>query len=184
MLSENAFRGQPVLHGETIRLETPGPQHLDGAMSALADPELLRLTGSHATFTRDQVAAFMETVVRQDDRADWAIVRAGDGGYLGDVVLNQFEPADESANFRIGIGGAANRGCGYGSQATRLVLDYAFGTVGLHRVGLEVYSFNPRAQHVYAKCGFRVEGRRRDALRWDGQWYDAIVMGVLATDSR
>ena len=82
------------------------------------------------------------------------------------------------------MSGTANRGRGYGTQATRLVLGYAFETVGLHRVSLEVYSFNPRAQHVYETCGFRVEGRQREALRWDGEWHDAIVMGILATDPR
>jgi len=43
-----------------------------------------------------------------------------------------------------------------------------------------VYAFNPRAQRAYEKAGFVVEGRRREALRWDGEWVDAIVMSVLA----
>ncbi|NJC21624.1 RimJ/RimL family protein N-acetyltransferase [Arthrobacter pigmenti] len=61
---------------------------------------------------------------------------------------------------------------------------HAFDVVGVHRIGLEVYAFNPRAQRVYEKCGFRMEGRRRDALYWDGEWIDAIMMGLLAADPR
>lgn len=184
MLSDDAFRGQPVLHGETIRLEPVGPQHVAAAVAALDDAEVTRLTGSHATFTADQVEAHLRAMMARDDRADWSIVRTADDRYVGEAVLNQFDPDNESANFRIWVGWPENRQRGYGTQATRLVVGYAFDTVGLHRVDLEVYSFNPRAQHVYEKAGFRVEGRKRDALRWDGQWYDAIVMSILATDPR
>ena len=56
--------------------------------------------------------------------------------------------------------------------------------VGLHRLELQVYAFNPRAQRAYEKCGFRVEGRRRDALLWDGERVDVLDMGILRTDPR
>ena len=75
-------------------------------------------------------------------------------------------------------------GRGFGTEITRLVLGYAFDAVGLHRVELEVYAFNPRAQRVYEKCGFRVEGRRREALLWDGERVDVLDMGILRTDPR
>jgi RimJ/RimL family protein N-acetyltransferase len=75
------------------------------------------------------------------------------------------------------------QGRGLGSQATRLILDHAF-AIGLHRVSLEVYAFNPRARHVYETAGFVYEGTRRDALLWDGEWTDAVVMSVLETDPR
>jgi RimJ/RimL family protein N-acetyltransferase len=54
--------------------------------------------------------------------------------------------------------------------------------VGLHRVELQVYDFNPRARHVYGKLGFAHEGTMRDALRWDGQWVDCHLMAMLASD--
>jgi RimJ/RimL family protein N-acetyltransferase len=71
---------------------------------------------------------------------------------------------------------------GLGGEAVRLVLAHAFGTVGLHRVELEVYAFNPRAQSVYERAGFVREGVRRDALYWDGEYTDAITMAILAHD--
>uniref|UniRef100_UPI0028126253 GNAT family N-acetyltransferase n=1 Tax=Arthrobacter sp. TaxID=1667 RepID=UPI0028126253 len=73
---------------------------------------------------------------------------------------------------------------GYGTEATRAVVAHAFDVMGVHRISLEVYAFNPRAQRVYEKCGFRVEGRLRDALLWNGEWIDAVVMGMLSTDPR
>jgi RimJ/RimL family protein N-acetyltransferase len=63
-----------------------------------------------------------------------------------------------------------------------MITGYGFEVLGLHRIDLEVYSFNPRARHVYEKVGFVAEGVLRDALRWDGHWVDATVMSVLAPE--
>ena len=65
------------------------------------------------------------------------------------------------------------------TEATRLVLGHAFEELGLHRVSLEVFAFNPRAQRAYEKVGFVTEGVRRDALRFDGEWVDSVLMSVL-----
>ena len=54
--------------------------------------------------------------------------------------------------------------------------------MGLHRVSLEVYAHNPRAQRAYEKAGFVVEGRMRDALLLDGRRIDAIIMAALAPE--
>jgi RimJ/RimL family protein N-acetyltransferase len=63
-----------------------------------------------------------------------------------------------------------------------LVVGYGFEELGLHRISLEVYSFNPRARHVYDKVGFVAEGVLRDALRWGDGWVDATLMSILAPD--
>jgi RimJ/RimL family protein N-acetyltransferase len=75
-------------------------------------------------------------------------------------------------------------GRGYGTEAMTVVLDHAFAEIGLHRVQLDVYAFNPRALRSYEKAGFVVEGRQRDTLFWDGEWTDSILMSVLHTDPR
>jgi RimJ/RimL family protein N-acetyltransferase len=72
----------------------------------------------------------------------------------------------------------------HGTEITRLVVDYALGTCGLHRVSLGVYDFNSRAQQVYEKCGFKLEGRQRHALRWEGQWHDELRMAILSSGPR
>lgn len=70
--------------------------------------------------------------------------------------------------------------CGYGRQATRLVLRHAFQSLGLHRVDLRVLDFHERAIHLDLRCGFVTEGRERDSCRMDERWYDDIVIGILA----
>lgn len=59
------------------------------------------------------------------DRADWAAIRSTDGAFLGEAVLNKFDPVNESANCRIWLAGPDLFGRGYGTEITRLVVDYA-----------------------------------------------------------
>ena len=156
-----------------------GPEHFDGEWAVLHDEESLRLTGTQRTFTEDQVRAWLATVRRADDRADWAILH--DSAFIGEVVLNDLDEDNRSVNFRIVLASHAY-GKGFGTEATRLAVRYAFDDAGLHRVHLEVFVHNPRARRVYEKCGFRVEGKHRDALWWGGEWHDTFSMAILSTD--
>ena len=79
----------------------------------------------------------------------------------------------------IGIG---ERDCwdkGYGTDAMRIMLRYAFTELNLQRVSLNVFQYNPRAIRSYEKAGFSFEGRERGVLHRDGQHYDLIYMGIL-----
>jgi diamine N-acetyltransferase len=68
---------------------------------------------------------------------------------------------------------------GYGTEATRLMVRYAFDTLNLNRVWLHVYEDNEHALHVYPKVGFRIEGRLRQSFFRDGRYWDTLVMAVL-----
>lgn len=136
------------------------------------------MTGTHRTFTIEQIEAWIDGVTADPTRID--LVVEVDGRYVGDLALTEINPDNLSAAFRIAL---VEPGKGYGTQAIRMVLARAFGELQLHRVSLEVYEYNERAIAVYRKCGFVEEGRMRDALRWDGRWYDALLMSVLSTDS-
>src|SRR4029077_15899230 len=69
-----------------------------------------------------------------------------------------------------------------GTEATQLMLDHAFGTLGLHRIALTVFEFNERAIRAYRKCGFVIEGRSRESIWRDGRWWDEIGMSVLSNE--
>jgi RimJ/RimL family protein N-acetyltransferase len=180
VLAPDLFRDQPVQLGERVRLEPLTEAVLDDYLVMLADPELGRLTGSQTTHEPAEVKAWLASRADQADRVDWAAIRISDGAFLGEAVLNSYDPANASCNFRIALT-PAHLDRGYGTEITRLTLDHGF-AAGLHRISLTVFAFNPRAKRVYEKCGFVVEGRSRDVLWWDGAWHDEYVMGVLATD--
>jgi RimJ/RimL family protein N-acetyltransferase len=73
-------------------------------------------------------------------------------------------------------------GKGYGSEAMRLMLDYGFGILNLHRIELDVFAFNERAIRAYEKLGFQKEGIKRDCLFYEYEYHDAIIMSILADE--
>jgi RimJ/RimL family protein N-acetyltransferase len=71
---------------------------------------------------------------------------------------------------------------GYGEEALRLLMDYAFNLLNLNNLMLNVYAFNSRAINCYKKIGFKEVGRRRQARRIQGKSYDIIYMDILAEE--
>ncbi|MBL8348661.1 MAG: GNAT family N-acetyltransferase [Rubrivivax sp.] len=175
---------RPVLHGHGVTLRPVHPGDAEALLAATLDPENMRLTGTHAMFTIEQVRRHYESVANAQDRFDFAITRSDDpqSRWLGEAVLRNVDRENRSAGFRISLAGQAHYGQGLGSAAIGLLLDFAFGPLALHRVELEVYDFDPRARHVYEKLGFVVEGLRRDALWWEGAWHDAVSMALLESE--
>ncbi len=101
---------------------------------------------------------------------------------IGNAGLLELDHQHGVAEFGILIGEKDCWDQGYGTEATRLVLDYAFIVLGLHNVMLSVYDFNYRGVRAYEKAGFKVIGRRRQALRLGHKRHDVIFMDALATE--
>lgn len=98
---------------------------------------------------------------------------------IGVVSLILIDYKNRNAECIIDIGEKEYWGKGYGSEGLKLLLDYAFYEMNLHRVSLKVFSFNDRAIHLYKKIGFQQEGMIRECLFREGKWYDIIQMGIL-----
>lgn len=177
---------KPVLVGTLVTLRPYREQDLPHVLEALADRDVRRLTGSVHT-TRDakdavddvdRIREWYAGLADRDDRLDLMIADRATGTWVGEGVLNDWDPGNESCNFRILIG-PRGQDRGLGTEATRLVLDHTFTHLPLHRISLGVYAFNPRAQRVYEKAGFVVEGREREALRYDDARVDQVLMSIL-----
>jgi RimJ/RimL family protein N-acetyltransferase len=189
MSAASPFADKPTLIGQRVLLRPFVVDDVAAMAEAIADPEVGRLTGSVNSsadapdegFDQERLRQWYGSRAEQTDRLDLAIVDRGTGECVGEVVLNEWEPENASCNFRILIG-PRGRDRGLGTEATRLVVAHAFEAIGLHRVSLEVYGFNPRARRAYEKVGFVHEGVRRHALRFDGEWVDSHLMSVLAPE--
>jgi RimJ/RimL family protein N-acetyltransferase len=145
-------------------------------------PEIERMYGVSTAnlppMTHDQAEAWVARVAAQPH--SW-VVEFG-GRCVGAARLHSLEQHDARASYAIGLQVPALLGMGLGTEVTRLVLAYAFGAIGLHRVGLRVLATNERAIRCYSACGFVEEGRERESARVDGAWQDDILMGILDRD--
>jgi RimJ/RimL family protein N-acetyltransferase len=187
------FGVKPTLAGQLVILRRFREADLPAMREVMLDPEGRILTGSvhdaaqaHAPLGPEEEELARDWLLSrndQGDRLDLAVTDRATGGCVGEAVLNQWDPGNESCNFRIFLG-PRGRGRGLGTEATRLIVGYGFEHLALHRISLEVYAFNPRARRAYEKAGFRTEGVLRESLRYNGAWVDATVMSILAPEWR
>jgi RimJ/RimL family protein N-acetyltransferase len=170
--------GMTTLTGKRVILRPIREDDAEALLAGTSNLTTRRLTGTQAEFTLEQIQHYIRNRANQDDRATFIITLPDDDTPRGEIVLMDIDD-NRSASLRIGLFRDEDFGKGYGTEALRLVLDYGFGTLNLHRIGLDVFDFNPRAIHVYEKLGFKREGVQRDALFYDGEFHDSIVMGIL-----
>jgi diamine N-acetyltransferase len=112
--------------------------------------------------------------------ANFTIYDRSDGAPVGTCALDDINHRHRRAAFGILLGD--RRGQGIGTEATRLTLDWAFNVLGLANVMLEVYPWNAGAIRAYEKAGFKLVGRRRDALERHGRRWDEIYMDAVASE--
>ena len=103
------------------------------------------------------------------------------GVHVGSIALFVKIP-NQMATFGILIGDKNYWNKGYGTDATKTILEYGFNRLKLHRIQLEVYKYNPRAIRVYKKLSFKLEGIRRQSNLYKGTFYDDLIMGILKSE--
>ncbi len=172
-----------TLEGERIVLRRHSPDNLRAFQRWYADPEVVRLTRyQDGPMRREEIERFFAARALGADSLAMAIHVRSTDRLIGTCALSQLDADNGSALFHITIGEKDAWGGGYGTEAARLMVDHAFSGLGLHRVGLTVFSFNERAIRSYRSVGFVVEGRAREAIWRDGRWWDEISMSLLDSD--
>ncbi|MBE0409253.1 MAG: GNAT family N-acetyltransferase [Anaerolineales bacterium] len=101
---------------------------------------------------------------------------------IGFIGLDGIRWNHGDAYVGIGIGEREFRGKGYGTDAMRVLLKYAFTELNLHRVSLNVFAYNSMAIRSYEKAGYVIEGKQREYLNREGKRWDMVFMGILKED--
>ncbi len=173
-----------ILQGQSVRLSAIEPGELGKAGSNWSrDSETLRLLESSAAWLPSVKAvkdSLEKDLEKQDPTMFWfSIRRLEDDLLLGDMVLDVLHWNTSDAFVGIVIGERDLWGKGLGTEAMKLLLEFAFTEVNLRRVTLTVFEYNPRAIRSYEKSGFQHEGRMRQVLSREGKRWDVLYMGIL-----
>ncbi len=134
-----------------------------------------------APLTIDAEEAWYDAAIKDDARV-FTIYELATLDAIGTCDLRDIDHMNRTATIGMLIGEPSARGKGYGTEATRLLLDVGFTVHGLHSIWLDVFSFNIAGQRCYAKAGFREVGRRRECRLLNGVLHDQIIMDILATE--
>ncbi len=132
--------------------------------------------------TLEQETAWYEHAAVDDGRTGFTIYERATGRAIGNCGLHEVDLPNRRTMVGIMIGEPDARGRGYGTEAMRLLLDYAFTALGLHNVMLTVFEYNLAGRRAYEKAGFREFGRRRQSHWMGGRLWDTIYMDCLAAE--
>lgn len=130
------------------------------------------------SFTLEDEQSWFENDRRDQASTNFAIVVREGQRLIGTVGLKPVNYQHGVAELGIAVGDKSCWGQGYGSEAVRLLTDYAFTFLGLHTLYLWHVAFNERGHRAYLKAGFKPAGRLRGAYTLAGRRYDSILMDI------
>jgi len=166
-----------------VRIHHPSPADQADLLAMNAASRSFHAPWAHPPL---DAAAFRELLERsaRDDTASFLVRRTEDDALVGVFVLSQiFRKAFQNAYLGY-YGSAAHAGRGYMRQGLALVLDEAFGPLGLHRVEANIQPGNDVSIALARGAGFRREGFSPRYLKIGGRWRDHERFAMLAEDWR
>jgi RimJ/RimL family protein N-acetyltransferase len=173
-----------MMNGTLVNLRAREMSDLERNARWINDPEVARPLGErYLKSAAATEAALREQALSAAPAGDlWLAIETKDGRHIGNLRLLDIAPEDRSTRVAIYIGDPDFREKGYGTDAMKTLVRFAFEEMNLNRVELGVFDYNERAMASYRKCGFVEEARRRQAHYERGSYRDAIVMSVLRSE--
>jgi RimJ/RimL family protein N-acetyltransferase len=172
-----------MLEGHTVLLRPVKREDIRLLLKWYNDPEVTQYIARYLPTTETAAANWIEELARTKSNTDVAfVVEAGIAGLeeaIGDCGLTQIDHRNQRAELSVVIGQKHLWGKGYGTEAARLLIEYGFGELSLHRVTSLVLEFNERSIMLHRKLGFREEGRVRQSVFKRGRFWDTVVFGLL-----
>ena len=171
---------QPRVAIEELSLVPLSLAHVDAIMTWVNDPDVtFYFAELGRTITRAEEEAYVRRLIASKADRVFSIFRGDE--YLGQIGLSKiYWPA---RNGRLGIMLPRQaQGRGVASAAGRLLLEKAFGELGLHKVWAIIRSDNPRGLHLWTKLGFRCEGILRDEYFVQERFHDMVRLACTRPD--
>ena len=177
-----------MLKGKNVLLRPFKRSDISYFLKWFNDPEILQYLDMYLPMTEMSEEKFIEELGTTRASSDvLLVIEAIEGDStrpIGNCGLHQISPKDHNAIFGIIIGEKDNWSKGYGLEAARLLLDYGFQQLNLHRISSSAIAYNERSIKLHMKVGFREEGRVRQRMFKNGQYHDLLQFGILREEWR
>lgn len=144
------------------------------------DPQVVRFTESRfRKVTVAEVRAYVAAEIKKDGTSFFAIVDQDTKKHVGNIKVHRVDQRHQSAEISLLIGDKSFWGKGVGSEAIRLMTEFAFTKLGLHKLIANCYANNLGSIKAFQKAGFEIEGRMREQYFSGDSYVDGIILGRL-----
>ena len=175
----------PRLIGQQVMLREYQAEDIAPMRTWVNDETVTRYLSTRfwAPQTTVDTQEFLSRMMQSSHNAfNYVIADAQDGRYIGQLDMFRVDWRLRQGEIGMVIAGAEDRGRSYGTEALELLAEFAFNSLGLERIELEVHMENAAALRCYQKAGFTLEGVKRHAYYNDGRFADLGMMSILRED--
>ena len=174
----------PFIIGEKLYLRGFERSDLEGEyFDWLNDREVTKFLDSGVfPNTVEKMEEYYRNIALSPNNAMLAIIDKESEKHIGNIKLGPINWVTRITPLGIMIGNKEFWGKGYGTEAIRLVLDYAFIRLNLYKVTAGVASINEGSVKAFEKAGFEIEGQAKSQFFLDGEYYDSLYLGITKED--
>jgi len=177
---------ESILDGDLVRLREYHKEDLPLAWKYVNDWEVRKFLNPGISLPwkfEEEEKWYEELSSKNEKNYSFAIERKSDNQYIGGCGINDLDWKNSVATVGIFLG-KAFLSHGYGTDAMRILVNFIFSEMNIHKILLRVFAFNERAIKSYQKVGFKIEGTLRSQIFREGKYHDEILMGVLEEEWR
>lgn len=171
----------PYIKGENVYLRALEREDIkENYLRWMNDKEVTKyMSVGNFPVTKNDIENYYEAIKRDRNDIIFAIICKGTDKHIGNVRLGPIDSISKIAPYGIMIGEKDFWSKGYGSEVTKLIIEYAFKTLNVHKIVLRVNASNKGAIKAYEKAGLKVEGVTRSEVYINGRYHDQVHMGLL-----
>jgi len=147
------------------------------------DPEVTRFNShGEVLYTREKAEEYIRKIHANKEYLVLAVIAKDSGRHIGNISLQNIHAVNRGAEYAIMIGDKNYWGKGIAKEASRLIIEYGFGALNLHRIYCGTPVLNVPMRRLAESLGFREEGTRREAMYKNGKFLDVVEYGMLIED--
>ena len=175
-----------MLKGKKVLLRPVKRSDIEYFLKWFNDPEVTQYLNMSLPMTEMGEEKFIEELgtTRAQSTAMFVIeaIEGDTAKPIGNTSLMNINARDHHATFGIAIGDKDYWSKGYGTEAAKLIINYGFEALNLHRINSGVIAFNERSYRMHKAVGFKEEGRQREYIFKNGKLQDHVMFGILRTE--
>lgn len=172
-----------MIEGKQIFLRAMEPDDMECFRAMINDPAISHVVvGWSFPVSKYEQMKWYESAVHDKKNLRFTIVLKETGKAVGMVTLSALDWQNRSASHGIKLSSECPKGQGIATDAVMTLMKYAFEEMGLHRLNGGNIAYNKASEVLYLKCGWSIEGVKKEAIYRSGKYHDLLITGILEED--
>ena len=183
--SREPSRRRFMIAGEHIILRAFERDDAERCYRWMNDPNIVRTLKSRYPIAFQNEMEWLDRAMHSTpSERHFAIERKDDRTHVGNASIHDIEWVSRTAAFGLFIGEPSAWNRGFGSDAIRTLVRFAFDEMNLRKLRINVFEYNERAKHVLEAQGFVQEGRLRQEFYREGTYHDIVILSIFRGEQK